>query len=353
MSTPPRADGQVPIVGGRTRAYLEFIAAVVFYFVARTVARHGAEGLASDAWIPLVEQGMLLFLLVLGFAALGYVFDQQKQAVSEQGLPLREGWAGEAGLGVAVGWGATVVCVLALAVFGGIAVVLSTDRSSWGWLIADAAFFALAAMAEEVAFRGYAFQRFIGVLGPVGASLAFAAFYGVIQALQLGSSRLSVLVAAVFSLLLSMAYLRTRALWVSWGINFGWKASRALIFGLTVSGVSSHSSVVEGDPMGPFWMTGGGYGLDGSWLALIALLAAFPVLYRLTRELDFRYNIPVFVPGGIPVDLEAAARRQHESAMETAEPAAPELVQIIPVSPAQPTNGASDATQNEPERSIE
>ena len=128
-----------------------------------------------------------------------------------------------------------------------------------------------------------------------------------------------------------MAYLRTRALWVSWGLNFGWKASRALIFGLTVSGVSSHSSIVEGDPMGPFWMTGGGYGLDGSWLALMVLAAAFPVVYRLTRELDFRYNVPVIVPGGIPVDLDAAARQQHEAAMGTAEPAAPSLVQILPV----------------------
>ena len=75
--------------------------------------------------------------------------------------------------------------------------------------------------------------------------------------------------------------------------------------------------------MGPFWMTGGGYGLDGSWLALIVLLAAIPVVYRLTRELDFRYNVPVFVPGGIPVDLDAAARRQHEAEVRRESPLPP------------------------------
>ena len=37
--------------------------------------------------------------------------------------------------------------------------------------------------------------------------------------------------------------------------------------------------------MGPFWLTGGGYGLDGSWIASIVLLIAFPVVYRLTRDL--------------------------------------------------------------------
>ena len=60
--------------------------------------------------------------------------------------------------------------------------------------------------------------------------------------------------------------------------------------------------------MGPFWLTGGGFGLDGSWVAFFVLLAALPVVYRLTRDLDFRYNAPVIVPGGIPVDLDAAAK---------------------------------------------
>ena len=86
--------------------------------------------------------------------------------------------------------------------------------------------------------------------------------------------------------------------------------------------------------MGPFWLTGGGYGLDGTWVTFLVLVVALPVVYRLTRELDFRYNAPEIVPGGIAVDLDAAARRQHEMAMGSAESApstaAPGLVQILP-----------------------
>ena len=78
MSTPQ-------FVGGRLRAYLEFVAAVVYYFLARSVAHHSAAGLASDAWSPLVEQAMLLFLLLLGYAAFGLVLDRQKHPISEQG----------------------------------------------------------------------------------------------------------------------------------------------------------------------------------------------------------------------------------------------------------------------------
>ena len=326
-------------IGGRTRAYLEFIAAVIFYFLVRSLARHSAFTLANETWLPLAEQAMLLLFLLVGFAAFGRLFDRQRNPISEQGLPLRPGWPSEAGLGMAVGWGAAIACVLPLTLFGGIAIVLSTQRSAWGWFFADAVFFAVTAMVEEVAFRGYGFQRFLQVVGPVGATLGYAAFYAGLLALLPGSSKVSIAVSVTFSLLLSTAYLRTRALWLSWGLNFAWKASRALIFGLALGGVSSHSSVVEGDPMGPFWITGGGYGLDGSWITFFVLLVAIPVVYRVTRDLDFRYNAPVIVPACVAVDLDAAARRQHEAAMGPAEPISPSLVQILPVTTSPASNG--------------
>jgi membrane protease YdiL (CAAX protease family) len=321
---------------GRLRAYAQFIVAVLYFFMARSLAHRGALGLATEPWRPLTEQAMLVFLLLLGYAWFGSWLDRQTHPISAQGLPRRQGWPGEAGVGLAVGWSLAVVCVLPMVVAGGIAIVLTLQPSAWGWFLADAAFFALLALAEEIAFRGYGFQRFALAVGPVGASLGFAAFYAIVQAHAPGSNHASVAVSVALSLMLSAAYLRTRALWLSWGLNFGWKASRALIFGLAVNGVNSHSPVVQGDPMGPFWLTGGGYGLDASWIAFVAILAAMPVVFRVTRDLDFRYNAPVIVPAGIPVDLDAAARRQHEAATRPAEPATPGLVQILPATPTAP-----------------
>ena len=318
----------------RFRAYVQFVLALVYYFLARLLAHHGAQGIASDQWMPLVEQAMLVFLLLLGYAGVGFSLNGQAHPVSAQGLPRRPGWASEAGLGLAIGWGAVVLCALVMAVGGGIAIRFSFSPQSWGWLLADVAFFALLALTEEIAFRGYPFQRFARTVGSAGALIAFAALYAFLQALQPGVSKASTSVAVAFSIVLSTAYLRTRALWVSWGINFGWKAARALLFGLAIAGVNTHSPVVQGDPMGPFWLTGGGFGLDGSWLAFFVFLAAIPVVYGLTRDLDFRYNAPEILPGGIPVDLEAAARRQHEAAMGEA---APPLVQIAPAAPTNPT----------------
>jgi membrane protease YdiL (CAAX protease family) len=316
--------------GGRFRAYLEFFAAVVYFFIARSLAHHGALRLADEQWSlpfsPLLEQALLVVLLLVGYAGMGFVLDHQLHPIREQGLPVRSGWSGELGLGLAVGWALAVACVLLMAVFGGIAIVLSTEISAWGWLVAYAAFFALVALAEEIVFRGYGFQRLVKSVGPLGASFGFAVFYAVLQTLLPGSSRVSVAVAAVLTLLLSAAYLRTRALWVSWGINFAWKASRALLFGLAVSGENGRSPVVQGNPMGPFWLTGGGYGLDGSWVAFFVLLAAIPVLFRLTRELDYRFNAPTVVSAGAPLDVPA--RNPYTPVVTRA--ASPRLVQILP-----------------------
>ncbi len=330
--------------GGRLRAYLEFLVAILYFFLARSLARHGAMGLAGDLWTPLVEQAMLVFLLVMGYAAMGFWFDRQANPIGEQGLTRRPGWRREAGMGLATGWGVALVCIVPMLIVGGIEISVFTQPSAWSWLAIDAGYFALAALAEEVAFRGYAFQRFVRAVGAPGATLGFAAIYAILQVLIPGSSHPSLAVSIAFSLLLSAAYLRTRALWVSWGLNFGWKASRALIFGLAVSGDSSRSPVVQGDPMGPFWLTGGAFGLDGSWITFVVLLAALPVLYRVTRDLNYRYNAPVIVPGGIPVDLDAEARAQHESAMGTAEPAAPALIQINPVATPPPDSGFDPKT---------
>jgi hypothetical protein len=44
------------------------------------------------------------------------------------------------------------------------------------------------------------------------------------------------------------------------------------------------------------------------------------------------------LPAGIPVDLSAAAKGQHEAAMGTAAPAAPGLVQILPAATPPPAS---------------
>src|ERR1035441_9842141 len=96
----------------RFRAYWRFIVAVVWFFLARSLALREAPLLVNEQWRPLAQQAMLLSLLLVGYASMGLTLDRQQHPMSEQGLPRRSGWKGEVGLGMAVGWALAVACVL-------------------------------------------------------------------------------------------------------------------------------------------------------------------------------------------------------------------------------------------------
>ena len=326
-SATPRSSGlRLP---APARFFGRFLLSIAFFFLARAIAERGARGLVLEDWAPLAEQAMLAFLLLFGYAGFGFLLDGELHPIAKQGLPARSGWLGEAGLGLAFGWGIVVLCLIPIMLAGGLRLHFSLSAASFVWLMADTAYFAILALATEIAFRGYPLQSAIRAVGEFPAVLMLAALYGIANAWLPGASRLSMAVTIALGLLLSMAYLRTRALWLPWGLQFGWIASRALLFGLPIRGVTSHSPVVQGDPIG-YSLSGGDFGLDGSWLALLAILLAMPFLYRATRDLSFHYNAPVLEPGGIPVDLDSAARSQHDAATRESLPEVKPLVQILP-----------------------
>jgi hypothetical protein len=80
--------------------------------------------------------------------------------------------------------------------------------------------------------------------------------------------------------LLAVAYLRTRTLWLPFGIHFGWNFALGFVFGLPVSGLSDFSVLVSGSVRGRQWLTGGSYGLENG--GAVAILLALSLLVALT-----------------------------------------------------------------------
>ena len=73
----------------RVRAFGHVIIAGIYFYIAQSISVHAANGLASGAWAPLVERSILLFLLVVGFAAMGRAFNRQRQPIRDMGLVFR------------------------------------------------------------------------------------------------------------------------------------------------------------------------------------------------------------------------------------------------------------------------
>jgi hypothetical protein len=65
-----------------------------------------------------------------------------------------------------------------------------------------------------------------------------------------------------------------------WGIHFGWNTVLGLVFGLPVSGLTDFSVIVKSRALGPKWLTGGAYGIEGGALGTIVIvLGLLPMLW--------------------------------------------------------------------------
>lgn len=323
----------------RVRAFGYVVIAGIYFYIALSISVHAANGLSTGVWVPLVERGILLFLLLFGYAAMARVFSRQREAIRGMGLVFRSGWQREFGLGAALGWGMLVASILPLVLSGGLIITFWAIPRQFGILFIDLLILAVASLAEEVAFRGYPFQRLIDAMGPTLATVVSSLVFAALHMFNPGATRASFMVTVFSSWLLSVAYLRTKALWVCWGWHFAWNASMCLLFGLPVSGITQFSPIIQSDTVGPVWMTGGDYGPEGSVVTAIVVLIGIFVVYRTTRGLAYLHAQPVIVAAGIPIDLDAmsSSLAPHHPVAPPPAPAGSTLVQIDTLSSSSPS----------------
>lgn len=319
-----------------------FFASAIWLVTARVISARASQGIATrlnlPAIQPLLSACFLLFLLLIGFAMIDWIGGARGAEVFRvNALPPRTTRRREWELGVVLGWSALLFAVLPMAAIGALHPQFSWDLRSWGSALLSVATLLVAMLAVEVGFRGYLLRRLIAATGPTGAALVVSLFYAVVLGARPNATALSVAVTFAAGLLFSLAYLRTHALWLGWGLHFAWAATMAVLFGLPLGGLANFSSLVSTDVSGPVWLTGGAYGPEGALWTIVVLLVTGIVLYRKTRDYAWSYTHPPIVPGGYPVNVPPPA---VHTAMEQANASPNGLVQILPTTPG---NGTAPA----------
>jgi membrane protease YdiL (CAAX protease family) len=323
-----------------------FLVATAWFLFSDVAASRAAEELnAGDFQEPLYRT-VLLFLLIVGYWVMSRLGQRRMDAGKATGLAPRPGWGGEIALGVALGWAGVLACVLPVALIGGLVITTFTNAHQYFVLFADLIALGAGTLAIEIAFRGYPFLRLVEAMGSVLAASFMAVVYAIWRTHGAPTTTASVLVSFFLGLTLAIAVLRTRALWVAWGFHFAWIATMSMLFGLPVSGPMGYSPVLATNARGPAWISGAGQGPEGSAIAVLVSFLLLFAMFRATGDLKHKYGYPEIVPGGIPVDLDAAARAQHEAAMGAAEPQQPSLVQIQAAQPASPLPEASPGAES-------
>jgi hypothetical protein len=206
-------------------------------------------------------------------------------------------------IGLAVGVGVAAAAGGLRFTFGGAGVVLPILRS----LAGSAFLFFVAALAEEALFRGYPLQTFSRArLAWLGVLLTLV-FFGYVHLSNpnatLGMTFVNTCLAGLW---LGIGYLRTRSLWFVQGLHWSWNWALGAFFGLPVSGLNlvSHP-LLKGNDLGPAWITGGTYGIEGGIAGTVALVvvtlftwrtrlvSATPELQKLTSEENPVISSPV------------------------------------------------------------
>lgn len=318
------------------------VAAVAWFLAARELSARSAAGISqrldSLALGLLLKPLFLLFLLLVGFQALDLIARRRSSTRDLLSLPRRSTRFEEWGVGAAIGWSATLLSILPVALFGGLHVQLWTEPRAFLYAAATLIAAALATLALEITFRGYAFRRLIDAVGATAATISMALVYGLLFAFTPGSTALSFLSIALFSLLLSLGWLRTHGLWLSWGLHFALTVTLGLLFGLPVAGSTELASILQTTAAGPRRLTGGFFGPLAATFTLVVLLCAIAALVRLTRDYAWNYTHTPIIPGGYP--MEVAPPAAHTAMASAAPPPPPPLVQILASTPQQ--RSASD-----------
>lgn len=130
------------------------------------------------------------------------------------------------------------------------------------------------AFMEELLFRGILFRWIEEFAGSWAALLLTAVLFGLAHIMNPNATWFSSFAIAMEAgVLLGGAYMLTRSLWMPMGLHAAWNFTQGFIFDVPVSGKDEHG-LVEAQLSGPQILSGGGFGLEASIIAVVIATAA-------------------------------------------------------------------------------
>jgi len=244
-----------------------------------------AANLAGFSPATAVVTQAIASIFVAAFTYRFFVHHFESRPISE--LSCAGAWR-EVGIGVAIGSGLFSLSVAVLAVAGAFTYLGIGKPSSlpYSFLAAVAA-----AFTEEVIFRGILFRLLESAFGSYAALVASSVVFGAFHLLSPGATAQGVVAIMLEAgLLLGVAFMVTRRLWLPIGLHFGWNFVQGGIFGTAVSGNPS-SGLLQGNLVGPEWLSGGAFGAEAS---IVSIALCFVMAWLLFRVALAKHRVVPF-----------------------------------------------------------
>ena len=235
---------------------------------------YGLTAAAATAYQPLRNTPLQL-MITLACAALAVfaykLFQRWLERREDAEFALADAGK-ELGLGLAIGFLLFSLMVGIVALLGGFGIDgLRGMGRFWSVLSLSIA----SGLFEEVMFRGIAFRQIEAMAGSWVALALTSAFFGASHLANPDATLFAAFAIAVEAgILLGAAYMLTRRLWLAAGIHAAWNFTQGWIFSAPVSGGKAPDGLLLTHRSGPDWLTGGGFGLEASVIAMLVATAA-------------------------------------------------------------------------------
>jgi membrane protease YdiL (CAAX protease family) len=232
-----------------------------------------------------VSMGRQAIIIVLA-SLIGQL--SRRKPLAELFGTLNVGWLKELCVGGLIGSVMMLVPAFVVGIFGWV---------RWQWnpmalssLSSGLLLFAGVAIAEELLFRGFVFQRLLSGLGQWPAQLITAAFFLLTHLNNPGMTGTVKVMASIniflASILFGLAFIRTRSLAMPLGLHWMANWVQGSILGFGVSGTEQSGLFVPIFRAAPGWLTGGQFGLEASLPGLVCVLIILLMLYKMKTTIN-------------------------------------------------------------------
>lgn len=267
--------------GWRMVVYLIILISITFppMYVFNNLKSHipGGKGMHSPGLI------VLYIVLVSTFTFAAYLTLKRidKRPFRLLGLWFSPGWFKEYYIGLGFGFGTITITFLILWLTKLVDVSMGTwDLGLLLFLIKLFILFAFAGTLEELMLRGYFFQAFIEGSNKFIAMLILSIIFSAIHMFNPNWSAGGAINIFLAGFMLSIAYIKTRSLWLPIGLHMGWNWTQGPLWGMNVSGTTMEKSILVSPPQGPELLSGGEFGAEGSLIATLIIILISWYMWR-------------------------------------------------------------------------
>jgi membrane protease YdiL (CAAX protease family) len=259
---------------------------LVGLFIATGMVVPVAVAVVDPTWL-LVSRDDIRFLamnaVVLFVPSMGALFVMARLVDSAPlatfGVTFHERWLRDLGVGLAVAAAMVLLAIGGALPFGRVHIEWNGSAAGLPAIGATVLVLSLAAFNEELVFRGYPFQVFLRGIGVWPAMLLISFIWAMLHSRNDGATVLSTLNTMIAGVFLSWAYMRTRSIWLPYGIHVGWNVGTAVVMGVPVSGIDT-ASILKTQLQAPAIISGGIYGPENSILGTAVFVLGVIVIRR-------------------------------------------------------------------------